>query len=180
MSYFYDLSCIENVTDEDLEEELSSSRGKHAKVVSLLEDRGFHLSAQQFMREHGYVKGKPNLTLSQFTAWVKEECGVEVCEETARRWLHEMGFTYRQFPKGVYFDGHEREDVVEDRKAYLNTLYTLSVRILTRTTPALDPSSPLIRVFHDESTFHSNADQTFHGSDGTKQALKQKSLMVSD
>lgn len=44
--------------------------------------------------------------------------------------------------------------------------------------------TPVIKIFHDESTFHSNADQTFHWSDGTAQALKQKSLgqavMVSD
>jgi hypothetical protein len=31
-------------------------------------------------------------------------------------------------------------------------------------------------VFHDESTFHANADQSFHWSDGSNQALKQKSL----
>ena len=43
---------------------------------------------------------------------------------------------------------------------------------------------PIIRIFHDESTFYSNADQSFHWSDGVRPALKQKSLgqalMVSD
>ena len=49
------------------------------------------------------------------------------------------------------------------------------------------PSSvlpPIIRIFHDESTFHANADQSYHWSDGSNNALKQKSLgqavMVSD
>ena len=51
--------------------------------------------------------------------------------------------------------------------------------------PALNPlCRPVIRVFHDESTFYANADQSFHWTDGSKQALKQKSLeqsvMVSD
>ncbi len=43
---------------------------------------------------------------------------------------------------------------------------------------------PIIRIFHDESTFYSNADQSFHWADDKLQALKQKSLgqaiMVSD
>ena len=51
--------------------------------------------------------------------------------------------------------------------------------------PAPNPLlKPVIRIYHDESTFYANADQTFHWSDGCKQALKQKSLgqaiMVSD
>ena len=43
---------------------------------------------------------------------------------------------------------------------------------------------PVIRIYHDESTYYANADQSFHWTDGTKQVLKQKSLgqaiMVSD
>ena len=39
-------------------------------------------------------------------------------------------------------------------------------------------------MFHDESTFYANADQSFHWADDTVQVLKQKSLgqavMVSD
>lgn len=31
---------------------------------------------------------------------------------TARRWLHKEGFRYMLFRKGLYFDGHERPDVV--------------------------------------------------------------------
>ena len=96
-----------------------------------------------------------------------------------------MGFSYKQFSKGVYFDGHEREDVVRERELYLEKLMSYSHRMWTSHSPAPNPScSPVIRVFHDESTFYANADQSFHWTDGTKQALKQKSLgqavMVSD
>ena len=52
---------------------------------------------------HGYVKGTPNLTLADFVHWVNEEWKVEICEETARLWLHKMGFSHCQFSKGVYF-----------------------------------------------------------------------------
>ncbi len=100
-------------------------------------------------------------------------------------WLHDLGFSYKQFIKGVYFDGHERVDVVEDRTVYLAKLASYAPRMWTSHSPAPNPlCHPVIRVFHDESTFYSNADQSFHWTDGSRQALKQKSLgqaiMVSD
>ena len=43
--------------------------------------------------------------------------------------------------------------------------------------PCLNPvCRPIIRVFHDESTLYANSDQSFHWTDGSRQALKQKSL----
>lgn len=181
------VSCIDDVDDESLEVELSSERGRHPKIESLCADETFQAEAKEYVREHGYVKGKPNLNLQQFLQWVKERWEVDVCEETVRLWLHKLGFTYKQFNKGVYFDGHERSDVVQHRQDYLRELALHGDRFLTADHPTPDPDSrlkPVIRVFHDESTFYSNADQTFHWTDGTSQALKQKSLgqaiMVSD
>jgi hypothetical protein len=75
---------IDNVSDEVLESELSSSRGKHPKWISLIHDENFQLQAAEYVREHGYVKGAPYLTLADFVHWVNEEWGVEVCRETAR------------------------------------------------------------------------------------------------
>ena len=148
-------------------------------------DENFRKEAKQYVVDNGYIKGKPNLTLQQFVTWVKEQHGIEVCTSTASLWLHDMGFSYKQFSKSVYFDGHERADVVKDRKLYLETLASYSHRMWVSHSPAPDPACrPVIRVFHDESTFYANADQTFHWTDGSKQALKQKSLgqaiMVSD
>lgn len=191
---------IDDIDDEVLEAELTSNQGSHPKSVSLKHNETFRLKATEFVRSHGYVKGAPNLTLDNFIQWVSDEWGVKICNETARVWLHEMGFSYQQFNKGIYFDGHEREDVVEHRKKYLATLATLKPRFLTSPTqlpvstshhyapsqPHALVSSPqhIIRVFHDESTFYANADQSLYWSDGSTQALKQKSLgqavMVSD
>lgn len=131
------------------------------------------------------MKGKPNLTLQQLVTWLKQEHSIDICTSTASVWLHDMGFSHKQFSKGVYFDGHEREDVVEDRKTYLAAIASYGHRMWTSHSPAPNPAcKPVIRVFHDESTFYSNADQIFHWTDGSKQVLKQKSLgqaiMVSD
>lgn len=183
--YFATVSSIDDVTDDRLELELSSERGCYPKCKSLLSDENFRKEAKEYVLENGYVKGRPNLTLNQFVLWVKEQKSVDICTTTASLWLHDMGFSYKQFSKGVYFDGHERDDVVKEREVYLEKLQSYSHRIWTSHSPAPNPSlSPVIRVFHDESTFYANADQTFHWTDGSKQALKQKSpgqaVMVSD
>ena len=43
----------------------------------------------------------------------------------AVRWLHHLGFKPVSYRKGVYIDGHEREDVVRHRSQYLDTMVTL-------------------------------------------------------
>jgi hypothetical protein len=183
--YFGNISNLDDITDDQLNRELESGKGRHPKWVSLMSDEGFQEDVKQYVLEHSYVKGKPNMTLQQLVLWLKETHQVEVCTSTVSNWLHDLGFTYKQFSKGVYFDGHERGDVMEDREAYLAKLQLYSPRLWVSHSPAPNPQcQPLIRVFHDESTFYANADQSFHWTDGTKQVLKQKSLgqsiMVSD
>lgn len=42
-----------------------------------------------------------------------------ICERTAARWLNKLGFRVCNVQKGVYVDGHEREEVVAARKEYI-------------------------------------------------------------
>lgn len=37
---------------------------------------------------------------------------------TARQWMHKEGFWYISYAKGLYYDGHDRPDVVEYRQKY--------------------------------------------------------------
>lgn len=144
---------------------------RHPKWQSLVHDENFTTEARQYVRENGYVKGRPNLTLEKFASWVKEEWSTDICTSTASDWLHEMGFTNRQFSKGVYFDGHERPDVLEERKKYLATLEAYESRMLSSHCPAPDHSCFSRRFYLLHQCW----------SDGTSQALKQKSfIMVSD
>ncbi|KAG0924836.1 hypothetical protein G6F29_013550 [Rhizopus arrhizus] len=41
-----------------------------------------------------------------------------VPESTLSNYLHEWGYVYRKNKKTIYFDGHEREDVVEYRSVW--------------------------------------------------------------
>ena len=148
LGFFATTANIDDVDDDVMESELESSRGKFSKWESLLDSEGFRLEATQFVRKHGYVKGAPNLTLADFVQWVSEKWDVQIHTETARVWLHQMGFSYRQFSKGIYFDGHEREDVVQHRTEYLATLASLENRMLTSQDQlpqslSLTPSHPL-------------------------------------
>lgn len=183
--YFANISNLDDVTDDRLDRELQSDRGRHPKWVSLMADETFRKDVKKYVLEHGYAKGAPNITLQHLVTWMKETYKVDISISTASLWLHDLGFVHKQYSKGVYFDGHEREDVVDDRKAYLTQLQSYDKRRWTSHSPAPNPQCrPVIRVYHDESTFYANADQTFQWTDGSKQVLKQKSLgqsvMVSD
>ncbi len=183
--FFATLSSLEDITDKLLLQELDSDRGKHPKWISLISDENVQAAVKSFIHDNGYVKGRPNLTLMDVVSWVRTTYDVEVSKSSVGQWLHQLGFTYVQHTKGVYFDGHERTDVVARRKAYLDTVQAYDKVTWCYNSPCPDPAiQPIIRVYHDESTYYANADQSFHWTDGTKQVLKKKSLgqsiMVSD
>ncbi len=191
-SYFLTIGStpepIDNLDDELIKLELSSDRGSAPGNQSMIiHDEEFQRKARQFVRSNSYRKGQPNMTSNMFKEWISRGYGVTVCEDTARMWLHRLGFSQKNHQKGVFFDGHDRDDVVQDRTQFLDTLaqydeMTISPYIPTPVLPS--GSKALIRVVHDESTFYANADQTHFWADGHMLVLRQKSLgqaiMVSD
>ena len=126
---------------------------------------------------------KVNLTSLMFSEWLQRQY---ICEETAQTWLLQLGFSRLHHQKGVFFDGHERDDVVAYRNEFLNMeefdkkSITCDGNIPTLT----NGEKPLIRVVHDECTYYANSDQTYFWGDNETNFLKQKSLgasiMVSD
>ena len=76
--------------------------------------------------------GRPNLTAGAFCQWLNNELlpntvldpgyPRSVSVETARKWLHDLGFYVLQMSKGVFIDGHERPDVVESRENFLGKI----------------------------------------------------------
>ena len=89
------------------------------------------MSACEFVHKNAYHRGQPNLTALQFCEWVNLHKNVSIYEETARRWLHHLSKNF------FYFDGHEREDVVQSRQVFLRTLEDLD-----RTTLVLEGIRP--------------------------------------
>ena len=179
---------LDDVDDGFIELELSSDRVKACgNPTSIIHDEEFSLAAREYIRSNAYRKGEPNLTADMFRAWVSESYKVDVCVNTARRWLHQLGFHQCDHQKGVYFDGHERDDVVTYRQEFLDRLESLDETTITPAHPmpaVADGERRYLRIAHDESTFYANADQTRSWNDGQSQVLRQKSLgsniMVSD
>ena len=88
--------------------------------------------ARVYVRENAAQRGRSNLTASSFCHWVNNEVlpnsvlepgyPRRVSVETARKWLHALGFEILQRSKGVFIDGHERPDVVESRVKFRKTM----------------------------------------------------------
>ncbi|PKY54915.1 hypothetical protein RhiirA4_474000 [Rhizophagus irregularis] len=99
-------------------------RGKYPGK-SLLDDEDVWLKISSYLR-----KVKHNVTIQSFCDYVSSEIlpslGIEtkttISTRTANRWLKKMGFVYDRYQKGMYVDGHERPDVVEYRKQFLERI----------------------------------------------------------
>ena len=84
---------------------------------------------------------------------------------TATHWMYKLGFKPQEYHKSLYFDGHERPDVVEARKKYIQDFKMYRKRSQVCEGENLDVSVPVypellgdsketVVIFHDESTIH--------------------------
>ena len=99
-----------------------SQQGKHARPF-ILDDERFRQKAAEWVRSNASIQGNPNMTSEDFKNWVNNEllpnttipmnCPTQIQSRTARKWLHELGFRPHSHKKGVFIDGHERDDVKE-------------------------------------------------------------------
>ena len=93
-----------------------------------------------------------------------------ICSRTARKWFNRLGYKWKDEQKGVFFDGHKQEDVVEYCETFLEEMESLlpyfvefwdDGTILSKEYPedcavgGLNWQS-IIMIIHDESTFSAN------------------------
>ncbi|KAJ6613315.1 hypothetical protein B0H10DRAFT_2222353 [Mycena sp. CBHHK59/15] len=139
----------------------------------------------------------------EFQARLSVKRKIKLC--TAQRWMHKMGYRWRKEPRGMYSDGHEREDVVNYRQnIFLPRWRELEARSRwwedsTQTDEIIDFQAQMgvymsrpgldARVVviwrHDESTFYANDRRELRWVHNTeKAAIKPKgegaSQMVGD
>jgi len=87
---------------------------------------------------------------------------VKLSECTVIWWMKIFGHNYREATKGVYMDGHERNDVIAYRGQFLAKMAEHEKRMPTFIDDCSDViwpnlqngEKPLIFVTHDESIFH--------------------------
>jgi hypothetical protein len=113
-----------------------------------------------------------------------------ISELTAKRWLAKMRWRYSKKKNRMYIDGHERQDVVNYRRAFVYRWVDYETRFQfwdDKGNPLPRPSAsrPLILVTHDESVFFQNDERkTCWNHQDSQPAPKPKgegqSLMVLD
>jgi hypothetical protein len=107
---------------------------KFVKKKSLIHDEDVQRILQGFLRSETQV----SLTSTNVTQWISEnlhlklglESPVTISLRTSQRWLNILGLRFGKFMKGVYNDGHEREDVVTYRNAFLERMSHYEKRMI--------------------------------------------------
>ncbi|RPA78671.1 hypothetical protein BJ508DRAFT_349096 [Ascobolus immersus RN42] len=163
--------------------------GEHISAHALAKSIGEYLDSQRAERT-------VNTVLSEAAQPAEEDHTLSkrrrIRARTARRFLHRMGFSYKNVTKNVYIDGHERPDVIEYRQqVFLPEWKTHSRRFVLFNEDGTWEfpkglqvgEKPLVLVTHDESTFNANDGKRRVWVKDGKMPLRQKSrgkgIMVS-
>jgi hypothetical protein len=182
-----------------------SAQGKHPKTQSIIEVPEVKDYFKTELRALHFQKRTP----STFQTILRErlldyvssefpdlEVPESVCLETARNWMHYLGYKPELKKKGFYVDGHEREDVVRHRQEYVPRMLGYQDRMRQFDEVTMEPLIPLhvplllpdgqkelVWLYHDESTFYANDGSHMIWQSDEHQDLLPKSngtsLMVS-
>ena len=138
-------------------------QGKHQKVKPLLCENDILEQCRSFLL------GLPRdgIRISIFKNFIETELfpGRTVSENTVRRCLVSLGYSYKQLKKGVYLDGHERPDVQQNRNGFLDKIFIYESYMEKYSGDSMEivesPNLPEgqkrhVLVVHDESLFYSN------------------------
>ncbi|PKY56955.1 hypothetical protein RhiirA4_508603 [Rhizophagus irregularis] len=103
-----------------------SFQGKHQKTVRLIDDEDVAEKCHVWIRNQNYkvtpIKFKKFIEQNLLTQLgVSKKKTIDV--STAVRWLHILGYTKQRQKQGVYYDGHERADVVQYRNKFLSDIF---------------------------------------------------------
>ncbi|KAJ7182123.1 hypothetical protein C8R46DRAFT_985245 [Mycena filopes] len=163
-----------------------SHQGRREKSNGLLDDEGFYMGVQRWLRTLAVGTVNPKLlqqhvneTLLPSLSLKKTTVSVRHCQ----RWLWKLGYRRMRHHKGVYWDGHERKDVRKRRKEYLAELEAAEPFRPQYAEPEMtevllelgDDEREHIFIKHDESTLHSNDYQNNHyWLKAGEQVLKKK------
>ena len=185
-----------------------SQQGHYIRNNTLMSNEELCEKARVYVRENAAPRGRPNLIVGAFCHWVNNdllpnsilEPGYprRVSVETARKWLHDLGFDVLQLSKGVFIDGHERPDVVESRVKFLRTMTECgflhpdnapteeAAQALPTDVPHMlkEEGEKCIVWFHDESAYNTTEDTPILWGEKGKLPIKPKgrgsSIMVSE
>ena len=174
-----------------------SRQGAHVKTKSLINDEEVQNHCRVWLRS----QTPDNISGRTFSQWVRMSLhsqlnlrdAINVHERTAQKWLHYLGYAPTVYQQGLYFDGHERPDVVKYRARFLDEIASYQRRMFTYVGDDLetaihpelrDDERPIVLVTHDESCFSSNDGSKTIWMEKDRRPLRPKGqgrcIMVSD
>ncbi|KAI8987110.1 hypothetical protein BDB01DRAFT_904728 [Pilobolus umbonatus] len=143
--------------------------------------QGCHIKRQSFLADEdvknaviGWIKDQrsESLSLISLKKFIEESIVPEylsvaglVSEGTVRNYLHLWGYTYKTNNKDIYFDGHEREDVVVYRKEWCQRMiehmrymdrYVGEDLTVVEGEAVRSGGKKRVLVTYDKSTFYAN------------------------
>ena len=142
-------------------------QGMHQKVKPLLCENDVKDQCRSFLR--GLKPDK--ISLHVFKTFLEKELfpGRNVSESTVRRCFHDLGYSFTRIKKGMYIDGHERDDVIQYRGEFLKNIFYYETFMEKYSGDFMDiveqPTFPPggkrhVLVVHDESLFYANDGQS--------------------
>ncbi|KAG2743881.1 hypothetical protein P692DRAFT_201722673 [Suillus brevipes Sb2] len=145
------------------------SAGKHHGHPSLLNNECIAQAVRHYLTVLADGEITPLLLMRQVNTVIIPSLGLnlngqKISEGSARRWLAKLGYELKEVKKGVYVDGHEREDVVAYRKQFLEQFAANERFRRTYRDEDLEPVEPTlghgeklhVPVMHNESIFCAN------------------------
>ena len=147
------------------------------------------------------LEQKSDVSVKKFKEYIESEVfpeiGIEekktISVKTAQVWLKKLGWYHQKHHKDIYYDGHEREDVVKYREFFLSQMQEYEKlmpkpsesNILYIIEPLLNQDEKrYVLITHDECVFYANdGKKTFWGPPGHVPLRKKGmglSLHVSD
>ena len=88
--FFANVSYVEDVDNKDLKKVLLSKEGCYSKVTPLITDEQFRIEATKYVRQNGYKRGHPNITLPQLCRRVDDTHNIKICESSASSLIVKM------------------------------------------------------------------------------------------
>ncbi|RIB20075.1 hypothetical protein C2G38_2180248 [Gigaspora rosea] len=164
-----------------------SQHGKHLSK-SLLHDEYVSLRITNYLRATKF-QVTPRLVKEYFEKHILPELYIDRAQTisltTSRCWMKKMGFNYKRYKKGVYVDGHEREDVIVYRREFLQKIEEYN-RLMPKWNDInceiyeepnlLTGEKKHLLITYNECVFHANdGTREFWGPE-EKQLLRKKGL----
>lgn len=152
------------------------AQGQHAKTFGPLNERTVALECKELilstdMKLRSLSNLASNINLNLIPEYSSDLSLGRVSKSTLQRYMQKWGFEYKRKTKNIYYDGHERPDVIDYRLKwskemlkYRERMSTFDVEISAdgkRTVKEIEPNlkdgeTKLVMVTQDESTFYCN------------------------